>query len=127
MQQVPFEYAVLRVVPRVDRGEFINVAVVIYCQSRDFLRCASDLDAARATALFPELDLDAVASALDGVCAACAGGAAAGPAGGEPLRVRFGWLTAPRSTVLQPGPVHSGLTADPSAELDKLLTQLVRS
>ena len=94
---LPFEYAVLRVVPRVDR-----------------------------TALFPDLSMDAVLAALRGVCAVCDGDATAGQAGAQPLRSRFGWLTAPRSTVLQPGPVHSGLTSDPAAELDKLLDQLVR-
>ena len=125
-QHLPFEYAVLRVVPRVDRGEFINVAVVLYCQRLDFLRCACDLDPGRVRALFPDLSMDAVRAALRGMCAVCDGDASAGQAGAQPLRSRFGWLPAPRSTVLQPGPVHSGLTGDPAAELDKLLEQLVR-
>ncbi len=123
---VPFEYAVLRVVPRVDRGEYVNVAVVLYCQRLQFLRCASDLDPQRLRALHPGLNLETVTAALDGVRAVCDGDSTAGQASAQPLRARFGWLTAPRSTVLQPGAVHSGLTADPEAELDKLLGQLVR-
>jgi hypothetical protein len=122
----PFEYAVLRVVPRVDRGEFVNVGVVLYCQAADFLGCVTDADPVRIGVLHPGTDLDAVAAALDAVCAVCAGRDDAGPAGAQPLKERFGWLTAPRSTVVQPGPVHPGLTGDPAAELDRLVDRLVR-
>jgi Protein of unknown function (DUF3037) len=122
----PFEYAVLRAVPRVDRGECVNVGVVLYCQARDFLGCAVQLDADRVRALDPRADLAAIEAALLAVRTVCAGGNAAGRAAVEPLRARFGWLTAPRSTVVQAGPVHSGLTSDPAADLERLLTRLVR-
>ena len=115
----------LRAVPLLERGEQVNVAVLLYCQDRDFLDCAIDLDEPRVLALDAGTDLDAVRQALDAVHAVCSGHARAGPAGGESLRSRFGWLTAPRSTVVQPGPVHSGLTADPRQELAQLLARLV--
>jgi Protein of unknown function (DUF3037) len=122
---VLFEYALLRAVPRVDRGEFINVGAVLYCQGRDFLGCAVDLVPDRLLTLDPAADLDAVSAALDGICAVCEGRPAAGAAGAGSPRARFGWLTAPRSTVIQAGPVHSGLTADPAVELGKVLRRLV--
>jgi hypothetical protein len=121
-----FEYAALRVVPRVERGETMNVGVIVYCQARDFLECRVHLDSARLRALDPNLDLDGVRAALTAVECACQGGPHAGQAAGEPLGSRFRWLTAPRSTVIQSGPVHAGLTADPAAELDRLLETLVR-
>jgi hypothetical protein len=117
---------VLRVVPRVDRGEFINAAVVLYCQQRDYLSCADGLDPARLLALHPGIDLDAVRSALRSACTVCDGDPAAGLAGTQSLRARFGWLTASRSTVLQPGPVHAGLTTDPAADLHRLVRRLVQ-
>ena len=107
----PFEYVVLRVVPRVDRGESINAGVVVYCRALDYLDPAAD----------PELIESALASVYD----VCTGGPDAGPAAREDIGRRFRWLTAPRSTVVQPGPVHTGLTADPVAELDRLLQLLV--
>jgi hypothetical protein len=123
-QREAFEYAVLRAVPRVDRGEFVNVGVVLYCQGRAFLGCAVRVDPDRLRALDPQADVEAVEAALAAVHAVCTGHAA-GRAAHEPLRARFGWLTAPRSTVVQAGPVHSGLTSDPAADLDRLLTRLV--
>ena len=123
--RVAFEYAVLRAVPRVDRGECINVGVVLYCQARDFLGAAVHLDEGRLRLLDPEADVDAVAAALVGVRAVCRGDAPAGPAAAPSPRARFGWLTAPRSTVVQPGAVHGGLTADPAADLERLLVRLV--
>jgi len=125
-RRVAFEYAVLRAVPRVDRGECINVGVVLYCQARDFLGAAVHLDERRLLALDPEADVVAVTAALDGVRTVCRGGAPAGPAAAASPRARFGWLTAPRSTVVQAGPVHGGLTADPVADLERLLARLVR-
>jgi hypothetical protein len=119
-----FEYAALRVVPRVERGESMNVGVIVYCQSRDFLGCRVHVDPARLGALDPALDLDGVRATLAAVECTC--GPDAGQAAGESLGSRFRWLTAPRSTVIQPGPVHAGLTADPAAELDRLLDALVR-
>jgi hypothetical protein len=121
-----FEYAALRVVPRVERGESMNVGVIVYCQVRDFLDCRVHVDAARLRALDPDLDLDGVRAALAAVECTCHGGPLAGQAAEEPLGSRFRWLTAPRSTVIQSGPVHAGLTRDPAAELDRLLEALVR-
>jgi len=125
MTAVAFEYAVVRAVPRVDRGEFINVAVVLYCQARDFLGCVGGLQTARILALDPTADLDALNAALDGICAVCEGRPSAGAAGAGSPRARFGWLTSPRSTVVQAGPVHSGVTTDPAAELARLAGRLI--
>jgi len=126
MARDPFEYAVLRAVPRMDRGECINVGVVLHCQARDFLGAAVHLDAGRLLVLDPAVDVDVVRAALDGVAAVCRGDAPAGPAAAPSRRARFGWLTAPRSTVVQAGPVHGGTTADPAADLERLLGALVR-
>ena len=121
-----FQYVVLRCVPRVDREEFVNVGVVLYSQLADFLDCASHVDEARLASLAPEADLDAVRSALAAVTAVCQGDDSAGAAGRAPLGTRFGFLSAPRSTVVQPGPIHGGLTDDPAAQLSHLLRTLVR-
>jgi Protein of unknown function (DUF3037) len=123
--RMAFEYAVLRAVPRVDRGECVNVGVVLYCQAADYLRVLVHVDEARLRSLDPSVDVDAVRSALAGVEAVCAGDAAAGPAAAGSRRERFGWLTAPRSTVVQAGPVHSGVTHDPDGQLHRLLDRLV--
>jgi hypothetical protein len=121
-----FQYVVLRCVPRVDREEFVNVAVVLYCQQADYLGCAGHVDEHRVAALAPELDVAAVRSALDAVAAVCRGDDSAGAAGKAPLGTRFGFLSAPRSTVVQPGPIHGGLTDDPESRLQQLLDALVR-
>ena len=121
-----FQYVVLRCVPRVDREEFVNVGVVLYCQDADFLASASYVDEARVQALSGAVDVGAVRSALTAVEAVCRGDASAGAAGRAVLGTRFGFLSAPRSTVVQPGPIHGGLTSDPAAELERLLTTLVR-
>jgi hypothetical protein len=120
-----FQYVVLRCVPRVDREEFINVGVVLYCQQADFLDSASRVDETRLAVLAPEADLAAVRSALSAVEAVCRGDESTNAAGRAPLGTRFGFLTAPRSTVVQPGPIHGGLTGDPVAELAHLLETLV--
>jgi hypothetical protein len=124
-ERLSYEYVVLRCVPRVDREEFVNVGVVLHCQAADFLAVAWHVDAERLRALDPRVDVDQVCDALgfvDGVCAGDErGGAAAKAAPGQ----RFGFLKAPRSTVLQPGPVHGGVTADPGRQLERLLSQLV--
>ena len=122
--RVPFEYAAIRVVPRIERGEQINVGVILYCQARDFLAAKSRLDEARLRALDPAVDADAVGAALRSWELVCAG-RDAGPAEELSPGERFRWLTAPRSTVLQAGPVHTGLTCDPAAELDRLVDLLV--
>jgi hypothetical protein len=121
----PFEYAVLRVVPRVERGEFINAGVVLYCQADSFLDARVYLDSDRLMALDPGTDLEAVRAHLEAVRSVCAGGPEAGSVGRLPLGERFGWLVAPRSTVVQPSPVHTGLTDDPEAELERLLSRMV--
>lgn len=117
-----FEYAVLQAVPRAERGESINVGVVLYSQESDFLDGLTHVDEAKLRALDATIDVAAVREALDAVCRACRG---EGPAGQTPLRVRFGWLTAPRSTVVRTGPIHLGKTDDPAAELQRLHTTLV--
>ncbi|MFG1885427.1 DUF3037 domain-containing protein [Micromonospora sp. NPDC049102] len=119
----PFEYAVIRLVPRVERGEQINVGVLLYCQQRDFLAARTHLDADRVRALAPDVDLPAVAAVLDSLDRTCSGD---GPATRMRLGERFRWLAAPRSTMIQAGPVHTGLAVDPAAELDRLMVALVR-
>lgn len=126
MRRDVFEYALLRVVPRVERGESINAGVLVYCRARSFLAARTHLDADRLRALDPRTDLEGVRAALHAVEALCAGGEAAGQAACDDAGRRFRWLVAPRSTVLQPGPVHTGLTADPEAEAERLLDLLVR-
>lgn len=122
---LPYQYAVLRAVPRVDRGEFVNVGVVLYCQGVDFLDAAFGISETRLLALAPQLDLSAVRSAVASIARACREpvGQARENLG---LATRFGMLTAPRSTMVQPSPVHAGITDDPATSLDRLLTRLVR-
>ncbi|MFJ6216905.1 DUF3037 domain-containing protein [Streptomyces sp. NPDC092296] len=121
-----FEYALLRAVPRIERGEYINVGVLLYCRTAEFIGVRTHLDDARLLALDPAADLAGVRRVLLGVEGVCLGGERAGPAAADAPGKRFRWLTAPRSTVVQPGPVHTGLTADPGAELDRLADLLVR-
>lgn len=121
-----FQYVVLRCVPRVDREEFVNVGVVLYCQEADFLEARCHVEASRLTALAPGVDVDAVCAALEAVEAVCRGDESAGEAGRAPIGTRFGFVKAPRSTVVQPGPVHGGSTTDAATELDRLLDRLVR-
>ncbi len=121
-----FEYAVLRVVPRVERGELINAGIVLYCRARSFVAARTHLDEERLRALDPTVDVEGVRAALRAVEGVCLGGDAAGQAAGDDAGRRFRWLVAPRSTVVQPGPVHTGLTADPEAEAERLLEVLVR-
>ncbi|KMS79917.1 hypothetical protein ACH49_10240 [Streptomyces leeuwenhoekii] len=121
-----FEYALLRVVPRVERGECINAGVLVYCRAEAFVAARTHLDEARLLALDPGADVPGVRAALRAAEGVCAGGAAAGQAAGDDAGRRFRWLVAPRSTIVQPGPVHTGLTADPAAEADRLLELLVR-
>lgn len=125
MTRTAFEYAVLRVVPRVERGESLNAGVLLYCQGRDFLGSRVHLDRDRLLALDAAADVDGIERALAAAADVCAGGPGAGAAGREEAGRRFRWLTAPRSTVVQPGPVHTGLTEDPQADLERLLRVLV--
>jgi hypothetical protein len=117
-----FEYAVVRVVPRVERGEAINVGVIVYAKAFRYLCTRIVLDEQRLLTLDPRVDLAAVRAALAAFERACV----EGPLAERPLGERFRWLTAPRSTMVQPGPVHSGLTDDPGRELDRLFEALVR-
>ncbi|WP_435832421.1 DUF3037 domain-containing protein [Nonomuraea rubra] len=124
MSRDVYEYAVIRVMPKVERGELINAGVLLYCQPRDFLCARVELDAGRLRALDPQADVDGVRRALAAYELAC--GQDCGPLAGESLGGRFRWLTAPRSTIVQAGPVHAGLTADPGIELARLFDKLVR-
>jgi hypothetical protein len=126
MSAMGFQYVVLRCVPRVDREEFLNVGVVLYCQQADFLGCAGEVDERRLGVLGPTVDPAAVRSALEAITAVCRGEESAGAAGRAALGTRFGFLSAPRSTVVQPGPIHGGVTEDPERELRHLLDTLVR-
>jgi hypothetical protein len=130
MSRYAFEYALLRVVPRIERGEAINGGVLLYCRGLDYLGAAVRLDPARLAAIDPAADAAAIGCVLESVAAQCGSGTApaarlAGPAGAEDRGRRFRRLTAPRSTVVQAGPVHTGLTTDPAADLARLLTRLV--
>jgi len=121
--RVPYEYAIIQAVPRIERGEVINVGVLLYCQRLDFLAARTHLHPDRLLALDPGADLAGIAAALTGWESTCTGcGAAAAMSLGE----RFRWLVAPRSTILRAGPVHMGLAEDPDAELTRLLQLLVR-
>jgi hypothetical protein len=121
-----FEYAILRVVPRVEREEFINAGVVLFCRTRRFLDARIALDTRRLTALAPDLEAAAIQAELDHIPIVCVGGRAAGPIGLLPQAERFRWLVAPRSTIVQPSPVHCGLCDDPQIELDQLLETMVQ-
>jgi hypothetical protein len=121
-----FEYAVLRVVPRVDRGEMVNAGVLLYCRPMRFLAARVALDVDRVLALDPAADLEGIERALAAIAAVCDQQPGAGFAGEQDIGRRFRWLTAPRSTVVQPGPVHTGLTENPDADADRLLAALVQ-
>jgi hypothetical protein len=122
----PFQYAIVRVVPRVERGECLNAGVVLFCRPRRFLAAQVALDEARLRALAPDVDLDAVRTHLEALRRIAAGDAAAGPIAALPPSERFHWLVAPASTIIQCSPVHTGLTDDPEHELEHLLDRLVR-
>jgi hypothetical protein len=126
-----FDYALVRVVPRVERGEFLNAGVVLFCRTRRFLDARIELDRRRLYALAPHLSPEIVQQHLDVITLVCAGGRAAGPIGELPISERFHWLVAPRSTIIQTAPVHSGLCPadEPDslpAVLDHLLQTMVR-
>ena len=125
--QSAFEYAVIRVVPRVEREEFINAGVVLYCAELDFLAARIELDEQRLQALSPEVELAFVREHLQAIVRVCAGGAGAGPIGQLPPSERFRWLVAPRSTILQTSAAHGGLCQDPEALLEWLVERQVRA
>jgi hypothetical protein len=121
-----YDYAIVRVVPRVERGEQVNVGIILSCADSDFLDARIDVDESLLRALDPEIDLAAVRANLAVIPAVCRGGPEAGPIGLLPTRARFRWLVAPRSTIIQPSAVHTGRTSDPAACLDHLLDRVVR-
>jgi len=121
-----YDYAIIRVVPRVERGEMINVGVVLSCPGADYLDAAVEVDEARLRALDETLDLDAIREHLGSIPAICHGGAAAGAIGSLPQRNRFHWLVSPRSTIIQMSAVHTGRTTDPAAALQRLMNTMVR-
>ena len=123
---VTYDYAIVRVVPRVERGERINVGVILSCVDADFLESRIEVEPDRLLALDPTLDLDAIREGLATIPKVCAGGAEAGSIGLMPPRARFRWLVSPRSTVIQTSRVHTGRTTDPAATLDHLLQTMVR-
>jgi hypothetical protein len=121
----PFQYAIVRVVPRVERGECLNAGVVLFCRPRRFLAARVELDEGRLRALAPGVDVEAVRGHLDAVVRIAAGEPDAGPIAALPASERFHWLVAPSSTVIQSSPVHTGLSDDPAAELEHLMALLV--
>jgi len=123
----PFDYAVIRVVPRVEREEFINAGVIVSCVAKKFLRAKVELDRERLAMLDPTLDPAIIQKHLDAIPLICEGGAQAGPVGQLPPRARFHWLVAPRSTIIQTSPVHTGLCDDGVEEiLEHLLDRMIR-
>ncbi len=122
-----FQYVVVRLVPSLQRGERINAGVIVFCRQRDFLQARIELDAARLAAIAPGLDPAEVRPHLRALCDVAAGAPAAGALGALPPSERFGWLSAPASTIIQPSAVHTGLTDDPAATLQRLFDALVRA
>ena len=116
-----YDYVIIRVVPRVERGEQINVGVILSCVDDDFLEARIELDEERLRAIDATLDLDGLRDSLAIIPAVCRGGDDAGPIGALPARGRFRWLASPRSTIIQMSPVHTGRTHDPEAALERLL------
>jgi hypothetical protein len=122
-----YDYAIVRVVPRVEREEFVNVGVIVSCPARDFLQARIELDEQRLKALDPAIDIEAIRTHLASIPAICAGGSEGGPIGRLSRRERFDWLVAPRSTTIQTSKVHTGRCSDPGALLEHLLKTMVRS
>jgi hypothetical protein len=122
-----YDYAVIRVVPRVDREEFMNVGVIISCPAKDFLEARIEMDEPRLSAFAPQLDLEAVRANLASIPRICAGGPDAGPIGQLSLRERFHWLVAPRSTIIQTSRVHTGRCTEPGPVSERLLDRMVRA
>lgn len=122
----PYDYAVFRVVPRVEREEFVNVGVIVSCPAKDFLEARVELDEQRLMALDSSLDVESIRAHLATIPAICAGGEQAGPIGQLSQRERFHWLVAPRSTTIQTSPVHTGSCKDPTEVLEHLVDTMVR-
>jgi hypothetical protein len=124
--ELTYDYAIVRVVPRVERGEQVNVGVILSCADSEFLEARLEVNEARLLALDPQLDLEAIRATLESIPRICRGGAEAGPIGALPARGRFRWLVSPRSTMVQMSPVHTGRTTDPVAALERLMDTMVR-
>jgi len=122
----PFDYAVVRVVPRVERGEFVNAGVIVSCPSQNYLKARVELDAGRLAALDPGFDRETIERHLAAIPLICEGGASGGPIGLLPQRARFHWLVAPRSTIIQTSPVHTGFCEDGDRMLERLFETMVR-
>jgi hypothetical protein len=120
-----FDYAVLRIVPRVERQEFINAAVIVFCLEKRYLAARVHFDAARLNALFPDADADLIREHLEAIPRICAGDPAAGPIARLSQRERFHWLVSPRSTVIQPSPVHTGVWTETGDLLEQLTKQFL--
>lgn len=127
MQEQLYDYAVVRVVPRVEREEFVNAGIILSCPSRRFLDARIELDEDRLLALDPSVDLESVRSHLATIPAICRGGDGAGPIGKLSQRERFHWLVAPRSTIIQTSEVHTGRCDDPEAVIERLMDRMVRT
>jgi hypothetical protein len=125
LEAAPYAYAVIRVIPRVERGECLNAGVVLFCRPRRFLDARVHLDEARLAALAPGFDPSVARQLLERIPVICAGGEHSGPIGQLTQAERFNWLVAPASTVVQPGPVHTGLATDPAHVLERLFQTLV--
>ena len=125
MAREPFQYAVIRVVPQIERDEFVNVGVIVFCRTRGFLGARVGFEPGRVRLLAPGIDLSAVPDYLDGIVRIAAGDPEAGPIAALPPSERFGWLAAPSSTVVQTSPIHTGLSDDPERTLDHLFERLV--
>ena len=121
-----YDYAIIRVVPKVEREEFVNVGVIVSCPAKGFLEARIELDEQRLKALDATLDIESIRPHLASIIAICAGGKQAGPIGQLSQRERFHWLTAPRSTTIQTSPVHTGHTTNPVSVLEHLLESSVR-
>ena len=126
LERSSFDFAVVRIVPRVERGEFVNAGVVLFCSTQNYLDCRIGVDVARLESLSPSIDCAMIKAYLDVIPAVCRGGAEAGPIGRLTQRERFHWLVAPRSTIIQVSPVHSGVSADLPGALEKLFARLVK-
>lgn len=124
-EKVLYEYAVIRVLPRVEREEFMNVGVLLYCQSRNFLRAVSSINEERLKTFAPDLKAEVLREHLNSFARISGGGYDAGPIGKLSIGERFRWLTAPRSTVVQTSSVHTGLSRNPQTTLDELMEKLV--
>lgn len=122
-----YDYAILRLVPRVERGECINLGVILACADVEFLEARIVIDRARMLALDPSVDVDEIERAMDTIKAVCKGGPGSGPIGELTWRERFRWLVSPRSTIIQVSEVHTGRTTDPAATIERLVDLMVRT